>query len=70
MKEGAEKIRQFAMGKLRKRDIKGTQKDKGDPTANESPKEGDVDGDFVLPVQKPQAIEVRLPSLATPVATL
>ena len=51
-KEGAEKIRQFAMGKLRKQDIKGTQKDKGDPTANESPKEGDVDGDFVLPVQK------------------
>ena len=34
------------MGKLRKRDLKGTQKDKGDPTANESPKEGDVDGDF------------------------
>ena len=51
-KEGAEKIRQFAMGKLRKRDLKGTQKDKGDPTANESPKEGDVDGDFILPVQK------------------
>ena len=51
-KEGAEKIRQFALGKLRKRDIKGTQKDKGDPTENEAPKEGDVDGDFVLPVQK------------------
>ena len=64
------KKRQFALGKLRKRDIKGTQKDKGDPTENEAPKEGDVDGDFVLPVQKPLAIEVRLPSLATPVATL
>ena len=51
-KEGAEKIRQFAMGKLRKCDIKGTQKDKGDPTENDAPKEGDVDGDFILPVQK------------------
>ena len=51
-KEGAEEIRQFTMGKLRKRDIKGTQKDKGDPTENDAPKEGDVDGDFVLPVQK------------------
>ena len=40
------------MGKLRKHDIKGTQKDKGDPTENEAPKEGDVGGDFVLPVQK------------------
>ena len=65
VKEGAEKIRQFAMGKLRKRDIKGTQKDKGDPTENDAPKEGDVNGDFVLPAQKKQAIKVRLPSLAT-----
>ena len=52
VKEGAEKIRQFAMGKLRKRDIKATQKEKGDPTENDAPKEGDVDGDFILPVQK------------------
>ena len=37
---------------MRKRYIKGTQKDKGDPTETDSPKEGDVDGDFVLPAQK------------------
>ena len=39
-KEGAEKIRQFALGKLRKHDAKGSQKDK------------DVDVDCHLPTQK------------------
>ena len=39
-KEGAEKIRQFALGKLRKHDAKGSQKDK------------DVDVDCHLQTQK------------------
>ena len=39
-KEGAEKIRQFAMGKLKKHDAKGSQKDK------------DVDVGFQLPIPK------------------
>ena len=39
-KEGAEKIQQFALGMLRKRDAKGSQKDK------------DVDVDCHLPTQK------------------
>ena len=38
-KEGAEKICQFAMGKLRKRDIKGAQKEKGAPAEKSAPKE-------------------------------
>ena len=41
-KEGAEKIRQFAMGKLRKHDIKGAQKEKG------APKEKDLEGDLQM----------------------
>ena len=37
-KEGAEKIRQFAMEKLRKRDIKGAQKEKCAPAEKSAPK--------------------------------
>ena len=38
-KEGAVKIRQFAMGKLRKRNIKGAQKEKGAPAEKSAQKE-------------------------------
>ena len=47
-KEGAEKIRQFAMGKLRKRDIKGAQKEKGAPAEKSAPKEKDLEGDVQI----------------------
>ena len=52
VKEGAEKIRQFAMGKLQKRDIKGAQKEKGAPKEKCAPKKKDVEGDFLLPNPK------------------
>ena len=47
-KEGAEKIRQFAMGKLQKRDIKGAQKEKDALKEKCAPKDKDVEGDFLL----------------------
>ena len=47
-KEGAEKIRQFAMGKLQKRDIKGAQKEKGAPAEKLAPKEKDLKGDVQM----------------------
>ena len=47
-KEGAEKIRQFAMGKLRKRDIKGAQKEKGAPAEKSAPKEKELEGDVQI----------------------
>ena len=47
-KEGAEKIRQFVLGKLRKHDAKGSQKDK------------DVDIDCNLQTQKHHSIDLRL----------
>ena len=37
------------MGKLRKRDIRGSQKEKGAPKEKCAPKEKDVKGDFLLP---------------------
>ena len=48
-KEGAEKIRQFAIGKLRERDIKGAQKEKAAPKEKCAPKDKEVEGDFLLP---------------------
>ena len=47
-KEGAEKIRQFAMGKLRKRDIKGAQKEKDAPAEKSAPKEKDLEGNVQI----------------------
>ena len=47
-KEGAEKIRQIAMGKLQKHDIKGAQKEKDAPKEKCAPKDKDVEGDFLL----------------------
>ena len=47
-KEGAEKIRQFAMGKLRKRDIKGAQKEKDAPAEKSAPKEKALKGDVQI----------------------
>ena len=47
-KEGAEKIHQFAMGKLRKRDIKGAQKEKDAPAEKSAPKEKDLEGDVQI----------------------
>ena len=47
-KEGAEKIRQFAMGKLRKHDIKGAQKEKDAPAEKSAPKEKDLEGDVQI----------------------
>ena len=48
VKEGAEKIRQFAMGKLRKCDAKGAPKDK-EPRVH---KDKEIKGDFQLPTPK------------------
>ena len=47
-REGAEKIRQFEMGKLQKRDIKGAQKEKGAPKEKSAPKEKDLEGDVQM----------------------
>ena len=40
------------MGKLRKHDIKGAQKEKGAPKEKCALKEKDVEGDFLLPNPK------------------
>ena len=47
-KEGTEKIRQFAMGKLQKHDIKGAQKEKDALKEKCAPKDKDLEGDFLL----------------------
>ena len=48
VKEGAEKFDNLQWEKLRKRDIKGAQKEKDAPKEKCAPKDKDVEGDFLL----------------------